>query len=770
MVKIRAILLGCFLWGALGYAAEKPTVPLKEVHIQGLQRIDAATVQSYIVFPKDRTTFAQGDVDDLVQRLFSTHLFSRVDIRVDQGILRIQVQENPMISRITFENYGTLDRALLEKSIGLKTREVFTSHKVHEATKKLRMMYQAQGYMGVNVVPKIIHRPENRVDLIFEIRVGGQGRVSTILFRGNTAIASGTLKGVISTKEKGLFSFFTSDDLYDRERMHYDADLLRQFYLNQGFLDVVIHPAIAEVHKSFVYITHTIEEGKPYTLANIRWKKPSDVALAKVLGHQASQALRRGQRASVKQIQDCAEDLTKYLQRAGHPFKIVTSDIQEHAATHTADVVFEVKDIPKRYIHRTTIHGNYTTKDEVLRRELTFAEGDPINPQTFERSKERLEVLDFFSHVEVKPGEDDVEDGKQAVVVNVKEKSTGFFRIGGGYSTHSGPLARASFKEKNFRGWGQEIYAETAIARREKDLTLGWSEPYFLQRRLTANVELFISDYRADTRKNFGSGGYKNLSHGIETSLSYEPKDYWIHTVGYRIKEEKITPGKSADISPFLRESKGRKLISTVFQGIVYDRRNRIHHPSAGHMIGARQEWAGLGGHVGYLRHSVEAAYYLPLDEKKRWSLSLKVFGALLTKAGKKLRFQDRLNLGGSSLYGFDETGLGPRDRISKDALGGKELLKFTPQLNIPLLRDSMACVLSLGVNFGTVGRTGIEKSHPEYHRIASDKHKLRSAAFVSVSWHSPMGMLGFVFSKPMRREKNLDKTSHFYIALGSME
>ena len=643
-------------------------------------------------------------------------------------------------------------------------REPYTIDKVQEAAQKIRLLYKARGYPMARVVPKVINREQNRVDLVFEISQGQETRVQSIIFDGASLPAAG-LKSVVSAKEHFWYHFFTGQSLYDKERVFYDAELLRQHYLNHGYLDVVVESPIVQFVGTKAYITHRIRESLPYRIGRIDiLSQVADVPVLPIMRHMVHKTLKVGQVVSMEKLHDLAKALTRKLNEQDHSFVNVDMNIHPHEKTHKVNVVFTVQRIPSRYVRSVHLKGNLTTRDWVLRRELTFREGDPLNPLKLERSRERLEALDFFESVELQTFPGGAADEKN-IEVSVKEKSTGFFRLGGGYSTNSGLLGQFSFKERNFRGTGHEVHCDASVAKRERDLTFGTTNPYFMGRRLAWSNEVFYNMYKGDTRSNFGKAGYKKVTKGAGSALSFEPKDYWFYTVGYTAKFEHIRPQENTKISPFLSELRGRYFASTVYQGLSWDKRNRLVFPSDGHFSHIRQTWAGLGGNVRYITHTLSHDTYYPLDAKKRWSLSLHLEGSLMSRLGKDLRLSDRLMLGGQNFYGFDEVGIGPRDRYTGDALGGTQRLRATPRINVPLSPNSLSVMGSLGVELGSLAKTLIRKDR---NRVISDGHKLRSAAFVSVFWNSPMGMLGIVFSHTLKKHKGLDKTRNFYIAFGS--
>ncbi|MGH7034363.1 MAG: outer membrane protein assembly factor BamA, partial [Stellaceae bacterium] len=596
--------------------APAPTTPVEaapipvggvitEVRIEGTQRVEPDTVKSYLqIQPGD--VYDQGKADASLKALFATGLFSNVELRRDGSALIVAVTENPVINRIQFEGNHKLTDDNLTSEIQLRPRVVFTREKVQSDVSRLLELYRRSGRFAATVQPKIIQLPQNRVDLIFEIDEGPSTGIRGITFLGNRVFSESTLKEVISTKETRWYRFLSSDDTYDPDRLTYDRELLRKFYLSQGYADFRVVSANAELvpDRSGFIITFSIEEGPRYHFGKVSVTnelKDVNPALLRAL-----LTFKEGDWYDADQVDKSIQAITDALGDRGYAFVQVTPNVRRNVDTKTIDVSFTVKEGPEVYVERIDITGNVRTQDKVIRREFRLVEGDAFNSTKLHRSEQRLNNLGFFKKVDITNTQGSAPD-KTVIHVNVQEKSTGEFQIGVGYSTSDGPLANIGIHERNLLGRGQDLRIDTTIAFLTQQADLSFTEPYFLDRNLAAGFDLF-----ALQRDNTTFSGYQQQSFGGSLRAGYQFTESLRQTLTYTIRDDTIKdiiPGASQ----FILDQKGSRIASIVGEQLLYDKRDSRLRPTSGYYLQQTTDLAGLGGQVYFLRNGVSAGYYYPV-------------------------------------------------------------------------------------------------------------------------------------------------------------
>ena len=383
---ILSVLFGISLGSTFSYVAAES---LSSIEIKGNHRVETPTIMSYIDI-KPGEPISEDKIEDVLKNLFATGLFADVLIEQQGSVLIIKVVENKIINRIAFEGNERLKDEMLQSEIGLRPREVYTPGRVQEAAQKIRDMYRLSGRYGAKVEPKIIEREQNRVDLIFEITEGKPTKINKIIFVGNNHYSASRLESIILTKETRWYRFFSSDDTYDKDRLAYDNELLRKFYYEQGYADFKVNSTVAELDPDTqeFYITYTLEEGKRYEFGEVK----ITVQLPKVqlLGLKDLITFEKGDYFNSREVEKSIDKLNTNIGEQGFAFIEIEPKLKRNAEMCTVDVDLVVKEGRHVYINRIEIFGNDRTDDEVIRRELRVAEGDPYNSVKIKRSELRL--------------------------------------------------------------------------------------------------------------------------------------------------------------------------------------------------------------------------------------------------------------------------------------------------------------------------------------------------------------------------------------------
>jgi outer membrane protein insertion porin family len=725
---------------------------IQEIRVEGNQRIEAATIRSYMTVAPGEP-FDPAKLDQSLKNLFATGLFDDVSIRREGNDLVVSLVENPIINRIAFEGNLRLDDEVLTSEVQLRPRVVYTRSRVQNAVGRLLELYRRNGRYGATVEPKVIHLPQNRVDLVFEINEGPLTEIERIVFIGNQAFDDGDLRGVIQTKEYAWYRFLTSDDTYDPDRLAFDQELLRRFYLSRGYADFNVRSAIAELTpdgKSFV-ITFTVDEGEPYDFGEIA----IDSRLRDLEPEQLRALLRTetGDTYNADQVEDSIVALTEEIGELGYAFVEINPVPTKDEENHIIDLTYVINEGSRVYVERIDIVGNVRTLDEVIRREFRLAEGDAFNTALLRRSRQRIQDLGFFETVELRtlPGSS---PDRTRLEVEVAEKSTGELSFGAGFSTSDGPLGDIRLSERNLLGRGQSLTAAFQISARTQEIDLSFTEPYFLDLDLAAGVDLFRreTDFQSE-------GSFDQTTTGGTLRASYPLTERLRHGLRVTVRQDEID-GVSDDASIFIQEEEGSALTALIGQTLTYDVRDTQFLPSDGYLIRFDQSVADFGADTQYLRNELVASYYYPFFPD--WVMNIAARGGYIHGLGEDVRLFDRFFLGGATLRGFKFAGVGPRDTSTGDALGGNLLYTGSAELRFPLgLPEELRIFGRTFVDAGTLYDS--DASGP----TVEDSDEIRMAAGIGLSWLSPLGPISIDWAEPFIKNTE-DETENFRINFGT--
>ena len=664
-----------------------------DIRIEGAQRIEPETIRSYLLIQPGEA-WDDELVDRSLKALFATGLFADVNLSRVGNTLVVKVVENPIINRIAFEGNSKIDEKDLNAEIQLRPRVVYTRTRVQNDVKRILDLYRRHGRFGATVEPKLIQLSENRVDLVFEINEGEFTGVRSINFVGNHQYSDGKLRGIIQTKESRWYRFLSSDDTYDPDRLTYDRELLRRFYLTEGYADFRVVSAVAELtpDRNGFIITFTLDEGERYRFGkidvNIKIKDlPAEAVLPLLTVH-------TGDWYDAEAVEKSISVLTDALGNRGYAFVEIKPNVTRNREEHTVDITFDVQEGPQVYVERVDIVGNVRTLDKVIRREFQLVEGDAFNSTKMQRSQQRIKNLGFFKKVEVTNSPGSAPD-KTVVTAEVEEQSTGELSLGIGFSTTDGPLADVNIRERNFLGRGQDLRIGTVVSLRSQQVDLSFTEPYFLDRNIAAGFDLF--EIKTSPTANFFSGvtpPYQQFSYGGALRTGYQITENLRQTLKYTARSDNITD-LQPNTSLFIVLQAGQHTTSEIGQVLLYDRRDDRLDPSGGYYASLGNDFAGVGFGVDYVRNKVNAGYYYSVFPE--WVLSVTgEAGYIFGWNGQNVLIQDRFFVGGDNLRGFQSAGIGPRDSVSGDALGGQKYYLGSVTLGVPL---------GLPKEFGVSGR-----------------------------------------------------------------
>ena len=725
---------------------------ISEIRIEGTQRVEPETVRSYmLVQPGD--PFDSDRIDRSLKSLFATGLFADVALRRDGDALIVRVVENPIINRIAFEGNHKLSDQTLNSEVQLKPRVVYTRTKVQSDVKRILDLYRRNGRFAATVDPKVIPLEQNRIDLVFEIDEGPVTGVRSITFVGNHQFSASRLREILQTKESRWYRFFSSEDNYDPDRLTYDRELLRKFYLSEGYADFRVVSAVAELTpaRDGFFITFTIEEGERYRFGKIGVTNQLPDVKAEDL--KALVTVSEGDWYDADQVDKTIAALTEALGNRGYAFVDIQPRVKRNIDSRTIDVTFEVKEGPRVYVERIDITGNVRTLDKVIRREFRLVEGDAFNTSKLQRSEQRIKNLGYFKKVDVTTNPGSTPD-KTVIGVNVEEQSTGEFSVGAGFSTSEGVLGDISIRERNLLGRGQDLRIGTVIAQRQQQVDLSFTEPYFLDRNLAAGVDLFEIN-----QDNQLIGQFNQFTYGGSLRMGYQITETLRQTLKYTLRQDTIN-NVQPTASRFIQEEAGTRNTSSVGQVLLYDKRDNRLDPSAGYFGQLGVDLAGLGGNVRYVRTLLSGGYFYSVAPQ--YVLSLTGEGGYIRGLNDIVRIEDRFFVGGDNLRGFATGGIGPRDLQTNDALGGNIYYVGTLSMGFPV-----GLPQELGITGRVFSDFGSLFNLDEKGDTIADPHALRVSAGFGVSWASPLGPIKLDFALPVKRE-SFDKKQLFRIGFGT--
>lgn len=778
------VIMTCFVAtsvSVMSFSQDEPPTPIplpqiiKNIQVQGNQRVEANTVASYLLFaPGD--PYSEERIDLSVKTLFATGLFADVAIDPRDGNVLIRVIENPIINRVILEGNKSLKSDKITDEIEAEPRAIFTRSNIQEDVQRIIELYRQSGRFGATISPKVVQQPQNRVDLIFEISEGPVTGVRRINIIGNAEFDDRRLRKEMATEESTWYKFFSSNDNYDPGRLEFDREQLRTFYTNRGFADFRVVSAVAELtpDQEDFYITFTVDEGEEYTWGDIKVETELDDLSSDFLERLIS--IKPGTIYNASVVEDVIDTLNFVAGTSGYAFVDIQPNIKRNRDEKTVDLVFNVVEGPRVYIERIDVVGNTTTLDYVIRRELELVEGDAFNRILLDRSRNRVRALRFFEEVEITERQGSAPD-RAVVEVAVKEQPTGELSFSAGFSSADAFLVDLSITQRNLRGRGQLLRFVIRASSNRREVDLRFTEPRFLGRNLAAGVEIFdvVIDF-------LDEAGFRQSRTGGQVTLAFPLTENTTLSTRYSLRQEDIElPGTDCttiDTSlqsslTSLCEQVGGRLSSIFGYTFGWDRRNDPISPTGGFDLRFSQDLAGIGGDVKYLRTDFEANAYKGLFKDVIASATLSG-GYIRGWGSDPVSVNDRYFKGNFDFRGFDNAGIGPRvvqydpltgDVVSRlNSLGGNAFGLAATEVSFPV--GIPGILGSLFAEAGTVGLldeefefdtgidpvTGEQLTNQALFQRTEDSLAIRATVGASVFWESPFGPIRFDFTKPLRQ------------------
>ncbi|MDF3047610.1 MAG: outer membrane protein [Candidatus Midichloriaceae bacterium] len=736
---------------------------IKRIRYEGNHRISKETIFAYLdVIEGEKATNAK--IDSSIKHLFETGFFSDVRISEEGGDLIVRVTENPLINKIGFDGNRKIEESELLQEISMRANSVFSPYKLQSDLNRITSLYQKTGRYSAYIEPKIIKLDQNRVNLIYEINEGREAVIRKINFAGNKNFSDSDLSETIASKEYRFYRFFSNADVYDPDKLEYDKEMLRRFYMNRGYADFKITSTTAELslNRDGFLITFVIHEGDEYNFGafkiNSNIKGFDSNTLQKLV------TIKEGRRFNKENIDESVDAITNYLGEHGYPFVEIDPRVTTNPQEKVATVEFIIRESYKVYIRKINIKNNTRTLDKVIRREMRIAEGDPYNITKVQRSKQRIDNLNYFGKVDFKNKKTDEAD-KMDIDVEVEETSTGSINFAGGYNTDTGALGQITLSENNFLGKGQQTQLSTSIAQKERNATFSFTEPFFMDKELAAGFDIF-----ANNRDFKSTSSFKSKNVGFALRMGYDITEHLSHGFRYSLKREKVSD-VDKDASIYIKEQAGKHVVSLFGHTLAYDKLDNRIAPTEGHLLKLEQDVAGLGWrkekYSKYFSNRATAAFFYPVYKRDVVFKAVGRAGHILKYGNsKEINLNDRFFIGPDYLRGFRTAGIGPRDNNgNKDALGGDTYYTSTTELIFPIgLPNEVGLKMSAFHDIGTM--YGIDNKTFKHNNIINSKN-LRASVGMSLIWKSPLGTITLSYAVPYMKQP-FDKRERWNLDFGT--
>ena len=769
-VAVSGAITGAVLLGSLMLASPASA---QQIVVQGNRRIEADTIRSYFQ-PRPGERLDAAKIDDGIKGLFATGLFQDVNVNQNGGRLVVTVVENSVVNRVAFEGNKKVKKETLEAEVQSRARGPFSRAVVQADVQRIIDVYRRQGRYDVTVEPKIIDQPNGRVDLVFEIKEGDKTKIQRIGFIGNNAYSDSRLLDIITTTESNWLSWIKTSDVYDADRIESDRELLRRFYLKNGYADFRVVSAVADFdrEKNAFFITFTVDEGQRYSFGEVDLQ--SNIRDIDPAGLRGKIQTVSGRTYNADQVDKSVEAVTIELAKRGYAFAQVRPRGTRDFEGKLIGITYVVEEGPRVYVERINVRGNTRTREYVVRREFDLAEGDAYNRVLVDRAERRLKNLAYFKSVKItnEPG-----SAPDRIILNVdvEDQPTGEFSIAGGYSTSDGFMGEVSLGERNFLGRGQIVRGTVQWGQRARGYEISFTEPYFMGYRVTGGFDIFgkeTDDSKYASYSNRITGGTLRLGFPLSEALTLG-----VNYTGYN--QELTIPAAytnniagDGEASYAIKQAIGSSFISMIGYRLVYNTLDNTKDPSSGLLIDFKNDIAGVGGDVNFIKTTLDARWYSDLGSNFIGLLRGQV-GNITGFGSKDLRILDTFFMGPSLVRGFAPSGIGPRDLLTtnSDAMGATTYWGVSAEVQFPIL--GMARELGLkGAVFADAGSAyDASKSATllnQQGRIRlNDDSSVRSSIGAGLIWASPFGPIRIDYAHALS-QGTYDRTQSFRFSGGT--
>ena len=754
MKKVSVITILSYLVVA---SADAATVT--RVDVSGNQRMDAESIR-ILSDVKVGDNVGDARTNEIAKRLQESGYFSKINVRMSGNVLKIDVSESPIINMVTVEGNDDVSTDDLKKEIKTKERSSYDAATIGADVQRMLTVYQRKGFFGTKIEPQKIELPDNRVNVVYEITEGHPTWITDIKFDGNKKFSDRTLRGEILSREHAWWRFMTQFDTFDEDRIQYDAQMLRQFYLRNGYVDFAVKNTAGTFTPSREYysVVFTVDEGDKYDFGKLTVDNPFPDIPDDVLTDAI--VMRAGDTYNIDLVDETMSALRSAVAEYGYAFINVEPVPTKYDDDKTIDLVFKIQKTNRIYLNSINILGNVRTFDSVIQQSLPMRAGDPFSLQTIEEGRQKLMRTRYFKDVQMVPTR--VADSNMMNLdIKVEEQPTGELSGGFGWSNINGFMVDAGITESNFMGRGQVVQLRGSIAEYQKQALFSFTEPYLFGRQLSAGFDVSYTMY---DYSSLGSFGYDRDSLTVAGRMGWRLTDHW--TQNARLSA-------SFDQNYDIQTTGGWQKANLYTLGTNFRYHNLTtnfeQNTHTGVVANLGIAYTGFGGTETYMRYNADIVGMINFWDD-RWQLRSSLdFGYLQPLDGDYISRVYRYFLGGESLRGFDVAGVGSRNwAFSTYALGGLWKLNGSTQLNFPIfIPDEYQIKGFVFMDYGILGKPPAAEDTYTYYGITRDNDiddTLRTSVGVGIYWNTPMGPMNFSWGWPLKMTE-YDRDQRFLLS-----
>ncbi len=756
MKKVLFLVLPCIFAVAPVTAAN-----VSRINVIGNQRMDSESVRILSgVQVGDNVGLTK--TNQIAKKLRESGYFSKIDVHMNDGVLNINVIEAPLVNVVTVEGNDEISTDDLKKEIKTKERTSYDESVIGADVQRMLTLYQRKGFFGTRIEPQKIELDGNRVNIVYEITEGHPTWITDIDFDGNEHFSNRTLRGEILSREHAWWRFMTQFDTFDEDRIQYDAQMLRQFYLRNGYVDFVVKDIKGTFtpDRQYYSVTFTMDEGAKYKIGNLSVINPFDDVPTDELMDVI--VMNTGDVYNIDDVDETLSALRGKVADYGYAFISVEPIPNKNEDAKTIDLEFKIQKTNRIYLNTINILGNVRTFDTVIEHLLPMRSGDPFSLQTIEEGRQKLMRTRYFKDVQMVPTRV-AESNMMNLDVKVEEQPTGELSGGFGWSNINGFMVDAGITENNFMGRGQVVQLRGSIAEYQKQVLFSFTEPYLFGRSLSAGFDVSYTMY---DYSSLGSFGYDRDSLTLAGRMGWRLTDNWTQNVRL---------SASFDQNYDIQATGGWQeanlyTLGTSFRYYNLDT-NFEQNTHTGVVANLGISYTGFGGTESYMRYSGDIIGMVKfLDD--RWQLRSSLdFGYIQPLDGDYVSRVYRYFLGGESLRGFDVAGVGSRNwAYATYALGGMWKINGSTQLNFPIfIPDQYQVKGFVFMDYGVLGKPPADEDYypqnmrePKYRNHIDDV--VRTSAGVGIYWNTPMGPMNFSWGWPLRMT-SYDREQRFLLS-----
>ncbi len=727
---------------------------VSRIDVTGNARMDAESVRILSDVKTGDDLNAEG-INQIAKKLQTSGYFSKIAVRMDGGVLRISVTESPTVNMVTVEGNDDISTDDLKKEIRLKERSPYDESVIGADVARMLVLYQRKGFFGTKIEPKKITLADNRVNVVFEIKEGHPTYIKSIDFIGNKKFSGYTLRGEILSREHAWWRFMTQFDVFDEDRIQYDQQMLRQFYLRNGYVDFTIKDAkgVFTQDREYYSVTFTVDEGERYDFGKVSIKNPFPDVPDKKL-YDALTVFEKDA-YNIDKVEESMTALRGAVAEYGYAFINVEPIPVKHDDTRKIDMEFAIAKTNRVYLSSINILGNVRTFDDVIEQLIPMRAGDPFSLQTIEDGRQRLMRSRFFKDVQMIPTRVAGTD-LMNLDIKVEEQPTGELSGGVGWSNINGFMVDAGITETNFMGRGQTLQLRGSIAQYQQQALFSFTEPYMFGRALSGGFDISYTMY---DYSSLGSYGYDRDSFMVAGRLGWRLTDHWTQTLRLSASFD-----QNYDIQRNGWQSANLYTLGTNFRYYNLDT-DFAQNTHTGVVANLGLAYTGFGSTETFMRYNADVVGMLNFLEG-RWQLKSSLdFGYIQPLEGDYISRVYRYFLGGESLRGFDVAGVGSRNwAYNNYSLGGLWKVNGTTQLNFPIfIPDEYQIKGFVFADYGILGRPPVEEDYYMGQANYIDQD-LRASVGVGVYWRTPMGPMNFSWGWPVLK-KSYDREQRFLLS-----